>query len=109
MTSLVSPERPEPEKGTGQPADRVWLVEQDVTGLRGEYLAEAMVLAPTAAEALAAALSLADPVSGFGLVVPRGRLRAVDFGPVPRPPPAVLPRHRHGRAVVLAVGTGRDA
>jgi hypothetical protein len=105
----TSSKGPEPEKGAAPPAQRIWLVEQDVSRLPGEYLTEAMVLAPTAAEALAAAASLADPVSGFGLVVRRGRLRAFDFGPAPQPPPAVLPRHRHGRASVLAVGLGRDA
>ena len=87
---------------------RVWLVEQDLTRLFGEYLTEAMILARTAQEALAAACSLADPVRGFGLVVQRSRLRAVDYGPTPNPLPTVLVRHQYGDAQVLVVGTGSD-
>ena len=92
-----------------QPRPHVWLVEQDLTRLFGDaYLTEAMILAPTEREALDAACSLADPVRGFGLVVQRRRLRAVDYGPAPQPLPAVLARHRHGDAQVLVVGTGTD-
>lgn len=86
----------------------VWLVEQDVTGLFGEYLTEAMVVARTEAKALAVVRSLADPVHGFGLVVQLPRLRAIDYGPAPDPLPAVSPRHQHGDALVLVVGTGSD-
>jgi hypothetical protein len=90
------------------PCYRVWLVEQNVTGLFGEYLTEAMVLARTAKDALNAASSLADSRAGFGLVVQRGRLRAIDYGPAPEPLPAVCPRHRYRDALVLVVGTGSD-
>lgn len=87
---------------------RVWLVEQDLARLTGEYLTEAMVIAPTEREALDAVCSLADPVRGFGLTVRRSRLRAVDYGPAPEPLPVVPARHRHGDAQVLVVGTGTD-
>lgn len=87
---------------------RVWLIEQDLTRLSGEYLSEAMVIARTECEALDAVCSLADPVHGLGLTVRRSRLRAIDYGPAPQPLPAVLARHRHGDAQVLVVGTGTD-
>lgn len=87
---------------------RIWLVEQDLTGLLGEYLTEAMVVARTEAKALATVRSLADPVHGFGLVVRLRRLRVIDYGPAPDPLPAVSPRHQHGDALVLVVGTGSD-
>ena len=99
---LITPEKPTPS------GYRVWLIEQNLTRLFGEYLTEAMILARTAQEALAAACSLADPVRGFGLVVQRSRLRAVDYGLAPEPLPAVLARHRHDDALVLVVGTGAD-
>ena len=80
---LIRHEKPTPS------GYRVWLIEQDLTRLFGEtYLTEAMVLARTEGEALDAAASLADPVDGFGLIVQRSRLRAVDYGPAPtRCPP----------------------
>ena len=95
-----------PRKVPAAAGYHVWLVEQDLTQLYGEYLTETMVLARTEAEALEAACSLADPQLGFGLAVQRHRLRAVDYGPAPRPLPDVLPRHQHGDALVLVVGTG---
>lgn len=90
------------------PGYRIWLVEQDLSGLIGEYLTEAMVVARTEAEALGAAFSLGHPDHGFGLVVEARRLRAVDYGPAPSPLPAVSPRHRHGDALVLVVGIGSE-
>lgn len=86
----------------------VWLVEQDPTQLFGTYVTEAMVLARTDHEAIEAVAALADSVRGFGLIVRRSRLRAIDYGPAPQPLPAVLARHRHGDAQVLVVGTGTD-
>jgi hypothetical protein len=87
---------------------RIWLVEQCLTGLVGEYLTEAMVLAGSEKDALDAACSLTDSRSGFGLVVGRRRLRAIEYGPAPEPLPAVCPRHRHRQALVLVVGIGAD-
>jgi hypothetical protein len=83
----------------------IWLVEQDVNQLRGEYLTEAVVLARSRAAAKAAVLSLAEE---FGLVVNRGRLSVTALGNTCPKLPKLTPRHCHRGAQVLVVGTGTD-
>lgn len=88
---------------------KLFLVEQDVTGLGidGEYLTECVVAAETPMRAKAAALSLADRDDGFGLDVRDDRLIVTELGPVTASLP-ITPRHKHGRSLVLSVGTGED-
>jgi hypothetical protein len=86
----------------------VFLVEQDVANLTGEYLTECVAAAPSSAAAKRAAASLSDPVAGFGLVVLPGRLSVTELGPLTTALPRSRARHLYGRTLLLAVGTGTD-
>lgn len=85
---------------------RLFLVEQDVTRLNGEYLTEALLVAATAAEALRGTVQLAP---AWGVTVRRNLLTVYDLGPAPHPLPAgLIPRHRTKGIDFLVIGTGTD-
>lgn len=83
----------------------LYLVKQDVTGLRDEYLTECIIAAPGLLEARDAAMMLADPIDGLGLTIVKDRLRLTLLGPATE---KLEPRHARfyrDDYVILAIGT----
>ena len=83
----------------------LFLVEQDLTNLYGEYLTEAVVAAPTSATAKKATVKMAKD---WGLKVRSRGLVATRLGRLETELPSGTVRYAIGNCLFLAIGTGTD-
>lgn len=86
---------------------RIFLIEQNVANLFGDYLSEAVVIAKDAKSAVAAVMSLRDEESGWGLTVKKNRLTTTDLAPAPDTF-SLIPKFTHEDSLLISVGTGED-
>ena len=87
----------------------IYYIDQDVSGLLGEYLTEAMIVAESKVKAIAAALSLASEEDGFGIIVERRLLTVIDCGKASDDLLKAQSRWTHENARIFVVGTGFDS
>lgn len=102
-------------KGTTNPENdvstkNIYLVEQDVSELYGDYLTETVVVATTAEKAKEAASILGDEMGGgsFGLTVYPDRLKVTLLGPLAGTVFHHQARFSHKDNLILVVGKGND-
>lgn len=88
---------------------KIFYVEQTVTGLKGEYLTDAMVLAEDAESALGVCLEMAKT---WGIIAQKKRLEVICCAQnVFEPAVETLRKrahHKNPNAAVIVAGTGKD-